>query len=430
DDGAVYTNPLQQNVVGGPDPQFSPAITNGRIVTDETGERFQADTPLGSIDLPYQLGGFELPPIGTQTPFGPIAGFGAGGPNFAGYAGVQVENSVGKRVFLIAGEPTADGGNLPSPTLQLSTYEVVPDPVYQADVPFIPDDVASHFEVPAVSDLYILRRAAEGLQGMEDSGRIADNSSPVKSRFLIAAGAIEGEGANQKSFLLGAEGSLLTTDDGKLAVSIGSQGSFRLTATEGPARQTGSLGTISDGEGEPFFGPDLNFFALTTSGPRLLDSDPDVDIGSASFEPYASSSTAGEVYSYAHLVNQTAADAPIGSRSARVLTGYAAVLGETRLSGDRFEAPYVLTSHDPGGVVVAMEPTTNSLAAVFQLDQNFVSSGSSNGPNYVSDVDTATFGFGGVGEHVGTYIDDDRYAARNTRNPDLYGNINGRQGLS
>src|SRR5690606_24493976 len=220
------------------------------------------------------------------------------------------------------------------------------------------------------------------------------------------------------------------TDDGKLAVSIGSQGSFRLNATEGPARQTGSLGTISDGEGEQFFGPDLNFFALTTSGPRLLDSDPDVDIGSASFEPYASSSTAGEVYSYAHLVNQTAADAPTGSRSARVLTGYAAVLGETRLSGDRFEAPYVLTSHDPGGVVVAMEPTTNSLAAVFQLDQNFVSSGSSNGPNYVSDVDTATFGFGGVGEHVGTYIDDDRYAARNTRNPDLYGNINGRQGLS
>src|SRR5690606_17294367 len=124
----------------------------------------------------------------------------------------------------------------------------------------------------------------------------------------------------------------------KLSVSVGSQGSFRLNAMEGPARQAGGLGTISDGDGEQFFGPDLNFFALTTSGPHLLDGDPDVDTGSASFEPYASSSMPREIYSYTHLVNQTDADAPLKSRSARLLAGYAGVLGETRLAGNQFEA--------------------------------------------------------------------------------------------
>ena len=415
DSGGSVTDPYTQSFVGGPDPSFSPAVEKGDI---EDG-RFRALTAEATpqlIDLPAppppgsdSLSIFPVAPTlpggaADTTPFGSFVGVGLydSDVDFVAYLGFTLErNELTGGLYAFAGIPTPNKGNIASTGLQLSRYDLLGvstsggTPNLTINAPFLPTELSSQFATLSSSGLYILRRS---------TGNIGDAGEP--SRAVFAALAIEGQGANQKSMMMVSDGRLIVEGDG-LGIAQGVRGSVRTDAGGDASAISASVGSVPDGKGNHFFGPDLEYVTLSNNCETCIDNTtPGRDYGATYVTSLQGTSATN---GFVNLAMQTSGSEHIGPRTSRTLQGYAAVLGESQ-TGGTVNSPYVMRSQQAGDVRVTTNPSLNSVAATINVADV------SADPSYASRVASARVEFGSTsGGFRGAFIDDQRFATRNAQ---------------
>jgi hypothetical protein len=254
---------------------------------------------------------------------------------------------------------------------------------------------------------------------------VADPNGIVRSHYLWAAFDVEGQGANQKSMLIGSAGGFFNEDGAHLNLDQSVRGSLRPSA-DGPVyRVDGGWGTVPDATGNQFFGPNLNDFVIQNNeaaGPNLAAGYTLDDVSIQSQDTQVSSITG-----YTALATETATPAGIGApRSSRTMNGYFAALGQSFLPGTGLLTPYAVTNANglPTDLTLQTDTAANTIAAFFKFT-NVTPADQS------TDVTSGAIGFGGIASHQGrsAYVDDQHMAALQAEDPALAGNVNGNTGI-
>jgi len=416
----LFDEPLEQNVLGGPFAESNRYYGGAEIhqVSESLELRIDTDGD-GVVDtvLPVQAESFPVSGAGTMSPLGPLTGTG----NFvlhgedSPFFYYDLETTVGefRRLFIFGGTPTPDAFYENS-TFRVFAYELVADPVIQADLPFTPAFIAEEFPNFTQTDFLI---------ALPTSGPAFDpDSGPFRSGTLWVGFAIEGEGPGQRSYIQVSTGSLDDVGEGQPTIWQGAFGSF-IIGDGRPAslgRMGSEVGSVSDAEGHVFYGPEMDHFVLWQNGPQQLD-DPNFSDAFWQFYDFTNNPNVEGGFGYRHVANRTEAPDGIGTtRGDRAWNIYAAGLGVSRLPGDNFDELYFLyndgtegMSIDPENGVIFTTAADNKIFAGFDLQTEAILT---NG----TAPSTASWGFGGSvpgdGQFRSAYIDDSYYAANQTFN--------------
>ncbi|MES0809282.1 FecR domain-containing protein [Roseibium sp. SCPC15] len=233
-----------------------------------------------------------------------------------------------------------------------------------------------------------------------------------QAHFLAASFYIDGTGSSQKSFISLAVGDVYLDDSNQYgAMGTGRRGSHRMAASQTAALYGGGIDTFTGPTGGDFFGSNAQSFVFGAdfSGPEG-DSpygDSYIDRPSGVDRPDTLSGTI-HVGSLDESVSTTVSSL---SRTDRTLTGYAAgVLESTVNYYDYGVGPVGYSSTGPSDFSVTFDSSEHSLGGSLTVRDT-------NGQD--ADVDSITVRFGydqdGSGTWRAAFIDDDTYAARNSR---------------
>jgi len=424
DDGGVISDPFAQNIIGG---KFIPDnfgfqgaqidLAAGTISIDLDGN--------GTIDavLPIQQGDFAVPTT-TVTPPGEPAtqvvgsGFLAPSNEFFFYDLSEIGDDV--TILVHGGIPT----NLSDPALAngaIEAYTLRSDPILGATIPFLSPAIDSNFSNAVISN-FLMARQNTGLVGELVSGDFATHTMQTSL-------AIEGQGVNQKSLLIGTTGAIaLSEQTGEPVLSQGIRGSIRLAANQSTIRPANSIGTVPDGEGSHFFGSNLDYFVLDNNDPFTINSNPTNIHTSAQFEvPFVNPPTR-TVNGFRHVAEKTTTPFVAGERLNRQMNGYFGALGQSvDLSSGApgvLSAPYIVSTENasPTSLFIRTDTATNTMFARLRFDTAASTAGG-------TDITDGELTFGGIGGFRGTYIDEQNFSSRNVGNASSnLGDINGSQG--
>ena len=434
--------PLGSDRLAAGDPGFSDARReDGRLLVTitEDGETLQLDLPAAT----WNVGG-ELTFADVEQPDGSrISGAGYWDP-LGQYFRYEVTRTFGdsanreasERMFLFGGERFEVEEFEPTPGFRFGAYELRPDAALGAALPFLRAEDGGNIAGARVSPFYatVLPR--------DENAEIIDDAASVNSG--VAALAIEGRGANQRSALSMATLSSYTSSGGIYRRTGAVRGTSRTAAGSGSRRVASSVGTVPTGAGAydggahvlGSFNGDSNqgslFFVL---GNYALDEPQTFPPGRAWSGEFdlATGFERWESYTFTHTA--TRIDNPPGvgeQRSTRILNGYAAGLYEPVVYPGPGESPFVdpvsvANRNDlPEDVVLDFRAERNRLHASFRLTNTgqYDAPGRANdfkpGTDF-TDLDIVT----GTLErdespHRSLFIDDDIFMARDARNPGTY----------
>ncbi|GAB5469896.1 MAG: hypothetical protein Kilf2KO_29260 [Rhodospirillales bacterium] len=396
--GADFSNPLAQNAKGGPSANFNRRYTGGQIV--ENG-LLQIDSDGdGAVDLilPIAEGSFTVSLADSTSPLGPLRGSGS------------LETLSSQQPFFTYNLQTADGrrqvqvvGGLPSDPaifrqdrLEVFAYALQPNQV----LPFVP--------VGAFPNL----QATELLVATAPGGGFDPVDGPYNSSVLWMAFGVEGEGADQRSILQASGGKLLDLGNGNPVLTQTVRGSVLQSGGQ-PGSITRSeigLGSLVDGDGNAFYGPDGERVVLSNNGPfPLTDSDPDrqaQNINQIFTQRY--DDLGGSALGFTAVAARGETSAGLGAeRPSGTLTGYASGVGVSRLPGNVFSEIYILEGGpgvDGPGITFQRDSNSSSIAVAMNLTaESVITSGSA--------PQTARWVFGDIGAVNSAYLDSDHYAA-------------------
>ena len=434
--------PLGSERLAAGDPGFSDARReDGRLLLafTEDGEALEFDLPAAT----WNVGG-ELAFGNVEQPDGSrISGTGYWDP-LGQYFRYEVTRTfvdganreASERVFLFGGERFEVEEFVVRPGFAFGAYELRPDAALGAALPFLRAEDGGNIAGARVSPFYatVLPR--------DENAEIIDNAASVNSG--VAALAIEGRGANQRSALSMATLSSYTSSGGIYRRTGAVRGTSRTAAGSGSRRVASSVGTVPTGAGAydggahvlGSFNGDSNqgslFFVL---GNYALDEPQTFPPGRAWSGEFdlATGFERWESYTFTHTA--TRIDNPPGvgeQRSTRILNGYAAGLYEPVVFPGPGESPFVdpvsvANRNDlPEDVVLDFRAERNRLRASFRLTNTgqYDAPGRANdfkpGTDF-TDLDIVT----GTLErdespHRSLFIDDDIFMARDARNPGTY----------
>ena len=416
DFGLVVRDPAKENFVGGP------GQGKGAVDVTFAGERTIVDTGDELITLPLGVGDFRVDDFDTDSRLGRVTGtaFRDRGADIDDVGDDAVAYDLvasglgGGRVILAAGSPPSDSTGVAA-GFRIDSYTVRPDGGFRAEVPFLSNRISSSFDNPSVSPLRVARQP-HGVPGERATGSAGQ---PLQSGGVLAAIAIEGDGAEQRSLLFLTQGAFtsVTGDDNEPQLAFRSRGigSMRSNSGDSAVHLFADIGTTND---RSFLGTDLESIVLTNNG--FFDGDPQLDFSAGGAR--ALDGTTIDQFGFVHVAQRTADATPsTSSRSARTLTGYAAGAAESSL-GTRVASPYVLvsaTATTRTNFSITTDPQSNTLFAQMRVHD----------PLQLSDISEAQFNFGGIGTERGAgFIDDHTFGARSSNATPS--SVNGRSGLA
>jgi hypothetical protein len=300
--------------------------------------------------------------------------------------------------------PTYAFGGTPTPVAALEggdrliTYTILPDPRQNIDIPLTLASLVPDTTGASISPFYLMA---------PDSGKIGGEGNPNgPGHGLQATLMIQGQGPDQTS-----EATLIVggffDDNGATDFGTGSRGSLRVDPTQGALINGGGVGFIKGPERSVFYGPDANNAVLSSTLSQ------DDALGYSEYRGDYDFQTE-LLFSTMHVLEQTGSQPQSElTRETHSLSGYASGMVES----DRLYNGDGITS-------VAYRSTSSN------LEVNFDATNDTMGASFtVNDVQNAdpqfasfhlSFGFdpvtGGYGR--GAYVDDDRYGATGSNNPD------------
>lgn len=414
-----YTNVLYGAITGaGRKGLLEPRESRlGSALVIRGGNRLTTTTARGeAVSLPIQAGRFSVHGADTVTPDGPMSGTGyfSLDRKFLAY-GLTADNNPNQRVAFFGGAATPNGGRVASHST-VDRYTLLPDPFLNSPIPFTAPQYGGSIPGASVSPLMLAR---------PEGGTLGDGAGG-NAALLQASLAIHGQGANQSSILIGTTGAISrdsSTNNNRIAQD--GSGSMRLSATARAQSIDFKLGSVPDGDGNHFFGGNLDHFVLN-QGHNGSDT---------TANPLRAAVVAGPgqspvPYGFTQVATRNTASSTVGQvRTSRTLNGYAAGIADSRMA-DTTENSYVVANRTvlPTDVTITTDAQRNTVAARFDLDTvNF--DGSSPGTT------NATFGFGGSGGSSarGAFIDDRRFGASQSEETALrtnYDGLYGRTGMN
>ena len=434
--------PLGSERLTAGDPGFSDALReDGRLLLaiTEDGETLQLDLPAAT----WNVGG-ELAFANVEQPDGSrISGIGYWDP-FGQYFRYEVTRTfddaanreASERMFLFGGERYVVEEFEPTPGFRFGAYELRPDAALGAALPFLRAEDGGNIAGARVSPFYatVLPR--------DENAEIIDDAASVNSG--VAALAIEGRGANQRSALSMATLSSYTSSGGIYRRTGAVRGTSRTAAGSGSRRVASSAGTVPTGAGAydggahvlgSFNGDSSQGSLFFVLGNYALDEPQTFPPGRAWSGEFdlATGFERWESYTFTHTA--TRIDNPPGvgeQRSTRILNGYAAGLYEPVVYPGPGESPFVdpvsvaNRNDSPEDVVLDFRAERNRLRASFRLTKT----GQYDAPGRANDFKPGT-DFTNLDIVTGTlerdespqrslFIDDDIFMARDARNPGTY----------
>ena len=265
--GGVFDQPLVQDSVGGPigtdqnQGVTDYSIANGRLTATLNGGQ--------PLDLPISPGFFVVTGT-TTTPVGSVVGRGYYDPTtqFFTYdllaTGSSNQVNQVNHVVIVGGTPTPNGGLLAGGAqTTFETWNLTPDLL--STIPTLPAEFSVQFPNATVAPMMAV---------FQNGGTIGVSgpNGAIRSHYLWAAFDVEGQGADQKSMLIGSAGGFYSEDGTHLNLDQSVRGSLRPSA-DGPVYPVdGGWGTVPDAAGNQFFGPNLNDFVIQNNevkGPNL-----------------------------------------------------------------------------------------------------------------------------------------------------------------
>ncbi|MBD1549340.1 FecR domain-containing protein [Roseibium aggregatum] len=312
-------------------------------------------------------------------------------------------------IYLLYGVGTdfSSFGNASDP-VNVRSYKLYSDPLTMfqlgtsnGDGSFQPVSTNALFVNPLVAqDLgasFMSNVSSTGLLMIEDSSTTLD-----KAKFLASSFRIEGTGSSQKSMISLGVASIFQ-DNGQLTTSFGRRGSHRTGTTQSSASYGGSVVTEAGTDGGHFFGPNAQNFLL--SG--------DVENADAYSDSYlnlpSGTSTADTISNTVHpgqLQNEYTVSSL--SRTTRTLYGYGAGIVE---SSDNTN-PVAFSSSKPDQMMLSFNAGNNSLLSTLSVSDR---------QGHDSNAESFLVKFGteadGSGYSRSAFIDDDNYAARDSKTP-------------
>ncbi len=407
--GGDFSNPLAQNAKGGPDPNFARRFSSATIVNND---QLQIDSNGdGVIDLvlPIAEGDFEVSLTQTNSPLGALSGSG----NFSSLGGssaffsYDLRTANGNRQVQVVGGLPTDPSVFQQGSLEVFSYDL---------------DLSLSQAFPNIKASQLLVATAPG-GGFDSLG------GDYRSSVLWMAFAVEGEGENQRSILQATAGKLTDLGNGKPVLIQTARGSVLETGSQvrDITRSEAGLGSLVDGEGNAFFGPDGDRVVVSNNGPFPLDGSTSEQqarsINQIFVQPYDDlGGTSGGFSTVAPRVDT--ADGVGDQRPSTTLVGYASGVGASRLPGNQFTEIYVLESGGPegeSGLVLQRDASSSSLTAVADFGVTpFVTDGSA--------PTSARWVFGDIGSDNAAYLDEDHYAALESfqdRGQGFDGQVNG-----
>ena len=339
-------------------------------------------------------------------------------------------------ILVFGGERYAVEEYVPRSGFHFGAYALRPDAALGAVVPFLRAEDGGDVAGASVSPLYVT------VPPRNRSGEVIDDADANVSG--VAALAIEGRGPDQRSALSMATLSSYRSPVGVLRRTGAVRGTSRTAADSGPRRVASSVGTIPTGagaydggahvlgsvDGDPSRGS--LFFALGSYAldeperfppGRAWSGEMDLEAG---FERW-------ESYTFTHTATRIDPAPGVGERrTTRILNGYAAGLYESVVFPGPGESPFVdpvsvaNRNDQPEDVELDFRADRNRLRATFRL----TNTGQYDDPRRENEFKPGT-DFTDLDIVVGTlhrdesphrsvFIDDDRFMARDARNPGRY----------
>ena len=434
--------PLGADRLAAGDPGFSGARReDGRLLltVTENGEELRLDLPAAAWDQ-----GGELAFADAEQPDGSrVSGTGYWDPlgQYFRYEGTRTfvdgeSREVTETLFLFGGERFRVEELEPAPGSRVGAFEVRPDPALGAALPFLRAEDGGNIANARVSPFYALSRARDA------DGALIDDASA--STGGIAALAIEGRGPDQRSALSMATMSSYRSPDGVFRRTGAVRGTSRTGADSGPRRVASSVGTVPTGAGA--YGAGAHVLGAVAGDPRrgalffvldnyALDEPQSFPAGRAWSGEFdlATGFERWERYTFTHAATRIDTPRGVGERrSTRSLNGYAAGLYEPVVFPGPGESPFVdpvsvANRNDrPEDVRFDFRAERNRFRATFHLK----TTGRYDAPNRANDFKPGTE-FTNLDVVVGTlhrdesphrsvFVDDDRFMARDARNPGRY----------
>lgn len=390
--GGDFFVPLAQNAKGGPDPDFARRFTSATIVNNDELQIDSNGDGVVDLVLPIAEGDFQVSLNQTSSPLGALAGSGnfstLGGSSAFFTYNLRTANGA-RQVQIVGGLPT-DPSVFQQGNLEVFSYDL---------------DLSIGRVFPDIQASQLLVATAPG-GGFDSLG------GDYRSSVLWMAFAVEGEGENQRSILQATAGKLTDLGNGKPVLTQTARGSVLGAGSEvrDLTRTEIALGSLVDGDGNAFFGPDADRVVVSNNGPFPLEgSTPQQQarsINQAFIQPF--DELGGASLGYSTVAPKVENGEGVGSqRPSSTLTGYASGVGASRLPGNQFTEIYVLESAGPeGGTGFSLQrdAASSSLTAVGDFGVTpFVTNGSA--------PTSSRWVLGDVGGDNAAYLDENHYAA-------------------
>jgi hypothetical protein len=397
--GESFTEAGSRGLVGSTaatDRRIGFAKVGGRLVTGDAG-----------INLPDLTGtqgdgGLQRIDVGDgASPDGPLSGPAyAGAGDFAAYL-LGINGDPTRPFYLITGTPSPKAAiDRLFAGERVREYSLTQDPIRPSTVPYFAQDLFGQFSTYHSSNLYIVESNTSSFHIDEPNF-----DTKVFQSWVI----IDGAGVNQKSGI----GTLVSAIDptDRFGFGTGRRGSFRYSATDGPANLRGDLRTLygtSGGESGFLFGPDANNFVIGT-GASPPDSFTDALLGPG-FSGNPDDGYLSDGAFSTHHVGGLLSITPNSSlsRTSRNVSGFMTGVAESSVEG--LDNPYVVSA--------AVAPNFSlSLDAQFNVARASAKVFDINDANGVVASYLLTFGpIPGVSGGANAFVNDDVFGA--TRNGD------------
>ena len=310
-------------------------------------------------------------------------------------------------IYLLYGIGTdfSSFGNASDP-LKVRSYKLYSDPLTSfqlgtsnSDGSFQPLESNALFVNPLVAqDLggsFMANVSSTGLLMIEDSSTTLNNA-----KFLASSFRIEGAGASQKSMIsLGV--SSVFDDNGQLTTSFGRRGGHRVSATQDSAIYSGGAVALAGPDGGHFFGTNAQNFVLSGD---VANDDTFGDNYLTRPSGITQADTRSSTVHPAELQNEYTVSSL--SRTSRTLYGYGAGVVESSENMN----PIAFSSAKPDEMMLTFNAGNNSLLSTLsvsdrQFDDNTVA-------KFLVKFGTES---DGSGYSRSAFIDDDNYAARDSK---------------
>lgn len=356
-----------------------------------------------SVTLPFDPGGFVAVNSGnSSSTYGPLSGTGyvTSDSSFYAYVVGEVNNNL-NTLMVVGGIPT------PTANFPITGFGQHTMVALGGSAPFLPENVSS----AAIDNAYYSPLYSAYSANINNA---TASLSAQRSVFMQASLGFSGSGASQSSFFSLAVGSYYTDEKkGNAPYAGGSfQAYLRPDGTSGGEVFRGSLATVETANSDGIFGSSGQNMAFV---PESINSESGTTTRTpqAALDQPITDPNGSGYYFLSAAVNGTTSSTTPNSRIGGTMQGYAAGLADTRNSLGQIGVA-VLANEDPTKVTITTSPSTNRVAATFDLHD------AADGPGGT----TLRFGStNGAYDQSSAYIDDKVFGAtQSPGTPSSYSN--------